>query len=203
MRNLSTVTPPTILLLSISFAACYGSEEPASDPVAAGRTLAAALGCAGCHGPDLSGALGPNLTPDVATGLGAWTDGQIVAAIRTGIDDEGSTLCPSMPRFGALDDEQAAALVGFLRSLPPEGNDVAPATCGDPDVPSDAGLDDAGVVIVTDDGAAASSCAGYADPSTPASCHACKVAPCQANGCFGGYYCELAESRCVPRPSGC
>ena len=201
--------PASSLVLSIFLAACYGLSEPPppDDHVTAGKALASALGCSGCHGADLSGAVGPNLTPDVATGLGAWTDGQIAAAIRDGVDDEGSSLCASMPRFAALDDEQTASLVAFLRTLPPTTHDVAgTGACDPPDVPSDAGLDDAGVVIVSDDGDAGTvtgGCAGFADPSTPAACHACKVSPCQANGCFGGYYCDLTLSRCVPKPAGC
>ncbi len=194
-----------LLLSSTGLAACYAASEPPDEtPNTDGKLLAGALGCAGCHGVDLSGGVGPNLTPDVETGLGGWSDEQVVRAIRTGLDDQGSALCPSMPRFTALDDAQATALVTFLRSLPPTSHEVPAAECGAPDLPSDAGLDDGGVVIVNDDAAVdGGGCNGYADPNTPAACHACKVSPCQANGCFGGYYCDLGQTRCVPKPSGC
>lgn len=62
-----------------------------------------------------------NLTPDQATGLGGWTDAQIIAAIRTGIDDEGHQLHPLMPyasAYHAYTDEDVAAVVAYLRTLP-------------------------------------------------------------------------------------
>ncbi len=200
------IVPALVLVSSTVLAACYAASEPPPDQAANadGRVLAGALGCAGCHGADFSGGVGPNLTPDIETGLGGWTDDEITRAIRSGVDDQGSALCPSMPRFSALDDEQASSLVAFFRALPPVSNQVPSAECVAPDLPSDAGLDDAGVVIVDDDASSEDGgCAGYAGPTTPAACHACTTAPCQANGCFNGYYCDLSQTRCVPRPSGC
>jgi len=38
-----------------------------------------------------------NITPDRETGIGAWTDGEKIRAIREGIDREGRTLFPMMP----------------------------------------------------------------------------------------------------------
>jgi hypothetical protein len=47
-------------------------------------------------------------------------------------------------------------------------------------------------------------CKGYAPPTVSASCTACKTSPCQANGCYGGYWCELATDGCKKDPpSGC
>ena len=40
---------------------------------------------------------GPNLTPDKDTGLGSWTEEQIVAAIQTGTRPDGRVLAPIMP----------------------------------------------------------------------------------------------------------
>ena len=49
-----------------------------------------------------------------------------------------------------------------------------------------------------------SSCTGYASPTTTATCRGCPAArACQANGCFGSYWCELAAIRCVARPPFC
>ena len=36
----------------------------------------------------------PNLTPDTATGLGAWSDGEIARAIREGVSRDGRPLFP-------------------------------------------------------------------------------------------------------------
>ncbi len=62
----------------------------------------------------------PNLTPDPATGLGCWTDGQIVTAILTGVDNQGQPLCGPMPHFASvgLSQSDAEAIVTYLRSLP-------------------------------------------------------------------------------------
>ncbi len=62
-----------------------------------------------------------NLTPDPATGLGRWSDGEILRAIREGIGRSGEPLFPIMPyhNFKAMADEDAASLVAYLRTLPP------------------------------------------------------------------------------------
>src|SRR5271170_2513557 len=63
----------------------------------------------------------PNLTPDVETGSGTWTDDQLARAIREGIGHDGRALFPLMPyqSFRSLSDEDLASLVVYLRSLPP------------------------------------------------------------------------------------
>lgn len=63
----------------------------------------------------------PNLTPDPSTGLGEWTDGEILRAIREGIGREGQALFNLMPYtdYATLSDEDAYAVVAYLRSLPP------------------------------------------------------------------------------------
>jgi mono/diheme cytochrome c family protein len=62
-----------------------------------------------------------NLTSDPATGLGAWTDGEIERAIREGVDRSGRALFPMMPYkyFHAMSDEDVRAVVAWLRTLPP------------------------------------------------------------------------------------
>jgi hypothetical protein len=68
----------------------------------------------------------PNLTPDPDTGLGAWTDGEILRALREGVARNGRALFPRMPysEFRALSDEDARAVVVYLRTLPPVQNAV-------------------------------------------------------------------------------
>ncbi len=63
----------------------------------------------------------PNLTSDVETGLGAWTDEQIIAAVRLGQRPDGRQLAPVMPwpAYSHLSDDDAKALAAFLKSLPP------------------------------------------------------------------------------------
>lgn len=115
--------------------------------VARGRYLANhVLGCVECHskrdfsrygapvvGPIAGGSdcLGeadgmpgrvcaPNLTSH-GTGLGDWTDGEILRAIREGVSRDGRALFPMMPyeSYRALSDEDAFAVVAYLRTLEP------------------------------------------------------------------------------------
>jgi mono/diheme cytochrome c family protein len=62
----------------------------------------------------------PNLTSDVETGAGSWTDDQLARAIREGIGHDGRTLFPFMPyqNFREMSDEDLASVVVFIRSLP-------------------------------------------------------------------------------------
>ncbi|MFZ0731952.1 MAG: cytochrome c [Candidatus Sulfotelmatobacter sp.] len=112
------------------------------------------LGCTSCHslkdwtqhgapqipGKELTGQVlllpgfpgtivAPNLTPDLETGSGTWTDDQISRAIREGIKHDGTTLFPMMPygEYKHLSDEDVASVVVYLRSLAPIHNPL-PAT---------------------------------------------------------------------------
>ncbi len=113
------------------------------DQVAAGAAYAQARGCASCHqagdgSGTLTGQLAPvagtqayggNLTSDRTTGLGAWADIEIVRAIRFGLDNGGAALCPAMPRYPAMGDVEAGAIVAYLRSLPSVTHAVPDSMC--------------------------------------------------------------------------
>lgn len=62
----------------------------------------------------------PNITSDRETGLGAWTDGEILRAMREGVSRDGRPLFPLMPYedFRHLSDEDALSIVAYLRTLP-------------------------------------------------------------------------------------
>jgi mono/diheme cytochrome c family protein len=68
----------------------------------------------------------PNLTPDVETGLGGWSDDQIMRAIRDGIGHDQNLLIPIMPfsSYRYMSDEDARSVVAYLRSVPPVKNAV-------------------------------------------------------------------------------
>lgn len=137
-------------LIMCSFVLAWSLPASADDPgiIARGKYLVSIGGCQDCHTPgnflgkrDLNRTLagsdvgfeipglgtfvGPNLTPD-PTGLGNWTDAQIIAAIRTGKRPDGRELAPAMPwrGFSVLTDEDARAIVAYLRSLAPVANKV-------------------------------------------------------------------------------
>lgn len=112
------------------------------DAIQPGADLVVALKCRKCHGDDLSGNPGgvqtdagfgypPNITPDPATGLGCWTNAQIESAFLDGVDDQGRTLCPPMPRFAeaGVDAASADEIVTFLRSVPARVASVPDTTC--------------------------------------------------------------------------
>lgn len=71
-----------------------------------------------------------NLTPDVETGIGGWTDEQIKVAIRTGQRPSGRMLVPVMPyrSFNAMADADLDAVVAYLRTLPAVKNKVPEPT---------------------------------------------------------------------------
>lgn len=90
----------------------------------------------GFHLPGLGIFYPPNLTPDRETGLGAWSEAEIVAAVRTGVRPDGRQLAPAMPygHYSHLTDEDAFALAAYLKSLPPITHAV-PAITGDGEKP--------------------------------------------------------------------
>jgi len=65
-----------------------------------------------------------NITPDKATGIGDWTDAQIIKAIREGVDPEGNIIFPPMPvpTYNNMSDDDVKAIVAYLRTLPPVEN---------------------------------------------------------------------------------
>ena len=144
------------IIASLAIAAALPVAGPALAESRAerGRYLATIMDCAGCHTPGvflgkpdmqrpLAGSevgfhipgLGvffpPNLTPDRETGLGSWSEADIVKAVRQGVRPDGRVLAPIMPykSYGRLTDADASALVAYLKSLKPVVNRV-PAIVG-------------------------------------------------------------------------
>jgi hypothetical protein len=87
--------------------------------------------------PGLGVFAGPNLTPDKETGLGNWTDDQIIAAMTAGTTPEGRRLAPIMPyaALSHLTSDDAHAIVAYLKSLPAVKNAV-PGPFGPKEIPS-------------------------------------------------------------------
>jgi len=67
-----------------------------------------------------------NITPDPETGIGSWSDGELVRALREGVDPAGNLIFPIMEAewWSGLSDEDVLALVAYMRSLPPVRNEV-------------------------------------------------------------------------------
>jgi mono/diheme cytochrome c family protein len=117
----------------VSSAAAQGMGASAAE-VARGKYVFGATGGCGCHtvpkGPPNAGGRrydGPfgtvyatNITPDPQTGIGTWTDEQIITAIRLGRRPNGERLLPVHPFtvFNGMAEEDLRALVAFLRTVP-------------------------------------------------------------------------------------
>ena len=124
-------------------------EAPAQDAAARGKYLATVGGCHDCHTPGyffgkpddkrhLGGSEvgfeipgmgvfhGPNLTPDKETGLGNWSNQEIVAALQTGVRPDKRILAPIMPwkALAQLTKDDAMAIAVYLKSIPPVKNKV-------------------------------------------------------------------------------
>lgn len=121
----------------------------ADDPgVQRGRYLTSLLGCASCHtdgallgSPDPSRPLAgsrvgiaisdpmrdrypaiiypPNITPHDNTGIGAWTEAELVRLLRGGVDRHGGRALPVMPwqNYARLTASDALAIARYLQSI--------------------------------------------------------------------------------------
>jgi hypothetical protein len=98
-------------------------------------------------GEDFTGVLGPNfpfpirsknITPDVTTGVGMWTQAELVRALKMGLDKAGKGICPPMPSgmagYARLTDDDADAIAHYLLSIPPAAN-MVPDMCTFPPGP--------------------------------------------------------------------
>ena len=83
--------------------------------VAASRGRGRIVAQAGLPGVIVAG----NITPDQETGIGAWTDGEKIRAIREGIGKDGRALYPMMPYayYRSMSDDDVQAVVAYLNSL--------------------------------------------------------------------------------------
>jgi mono/diheme cytochrome c family protein len=68
-----------------------------------------------------------NITPDRETGIGNWTDAQLVTAIREGKRPDGSVIGPPMAIefYHGMSDNDARAIVAYLRTVPAVKQKVA------------------------------------------------------------------------------
>jgi len=64
-----------------------------------------------------------NLTPDMETGIGSFTDGEIARAVRYGIGRDGHFMIPVM-EYSRMSDEDLTAIISYLRAQPAVSNKV-------------------------------------------------------------------------------
>lgn len=125
------------------------ADERRQNPVERGRHLAEV--CAHCHSPtDAQGRILPglrfagglrmklsvwdtvvttNLTSDPETGLGGYSDDEILRVVTKGIRRDGSRMLPfpmGWTAWAHLTDDDQRALVAYLRTIPPVKNRIPP-----------------------------------------------------------------------------
>jgi mono/diheme cytochrome c family protein len=93
---------------------CHTPRDPNGE-WDAGRELAGGFAF---DEPTLGHIVGPNITPDKETGIGGWTEGQIVNALRNGKRPDGSVIAPPMPieMYRGISDRDAEAIAAYLKS---------------------------------------------------------------------------------------
>ena len=156
LRDFESLSPVTIMDAPASDPDRVKAVDPES--AARGKYLVELLGCGSCHTdgaliglPDKDRLLAgshtgiaysdplrqrnpgivypSNLTPDRETGIGAWSDVEILQMIRYGTDRHGSRKLPIMPwpAYNKLSDDDAQAIISYLRSLRPVDHRVPAA----------------------------------------------------------------------------
>jgi mono/diheme cytochrome c family protein len=116
------------------------ADSQSFDEIARGRYLAIVGDCAPCHtapgGAPYAGGraletpfgtlIGPNLTPDLETGIGAWSDDDFVNALHNGKGRGGEFLYPAMPYtyYTKVTREDVLAIRAYLDTLEPVRNKV-------------------------------------------------------------------------------
>jgi mono/diheme cytochrome c family protein len=140
MRN------PMIVALALcatgTTAALAGEDNQAFEKIERGRYLAVVGDCAGCHtapgGAPFAGGvsletpfgalIGPNITPDVATGVGAWSEEDFRRAMQEGIRKGGARLYPAMPypAYTKVTRDDVSAIWAYLRTVEPVRNEIQP-----------------------------------------------------------------------------
>ena len=71
---------------------------------------------------------GSNLTPDLDTGAGGWTEEMFIEAMRTGTHiEDAKPFLPPMPTYARLTDGELRAMFAYLKSIKPVVNVVPDA----------------------------------------------------------------------------
>ncbi|HEY1233640.1 MAG TPA: cytochrome C [Candidatus Binatia bacterium] len=123
------------LLGVVSFYTGARAQSDNKELVAKGQYIFALAGGCACHtvpkGPLNAGGrdfpiptgsvYSTNITSDKETGLGGWTDQQIVDAMTKGMSRDGSRILPVMPyeKYSGMAQQDLKSLIAYLRTLKP------------------------------------------------------------------------------------
>jgi cytochrome c553 len=132
----SLAQPPPLRCGSLETAKNAVAPAPAtSAELRRGQELVRLGNCASCHSA-LGGALfaggrpiptrfgtfyTPNITPDLQTGIGRWSEQDFWRALHEGIAPDGSALYPAFPYpdYTQLERSDVDAMYAYLRTVPP------------------------------------------------------------------------------------
>jgi mono/diheme cytochrome c family protein len=105
-----------------------------TDMLSRGRYLTQAADCEACHtaegGKPFAGGrpfqtdfgtfYSPNITPDVKTGIGSWSDADFLQAVHEGRNKQGEHLYPAFPyaAYTYLTDQDVLAIKNYIFSVP-------------------------------------------------------------------------------------
>ena len=124
-----------VILLAVSLSPV--SIARSESLVGRGEYLLHAGGCTSCHTADEDEAIelagghaletpfgtyySPNITPDIETGIGAWSDDDFINALWHGVAPDGSSYYPAFPytSYTGMSREDALAIKAYLFSLEP------------------------------------------------------------------------------------
>lgn len=150
--------PVNFIMNTIPKEAAFTERPNVSDQVAYGAYLASAGGCVECHTPAEQGRIiveksfgggrefgfpdgsvtrSANITPDVETGIGGWTEANFIARFKLYADSaytpppvkpgEFNTIMP-WTMYKNIKEEDLAAIFAYLKTVTPISNEVVPFT---------------------------------------------------------------------------
>jgi hypothetical protein len=156
LQEYDALIPSTVLEAPVAGIAASNNYEP--ERVEHGKYLVELLGCGSCHtdgaligqpsqdkrlaGSQVGiaysnpleeknpGIVFPsNLTTDLETGLGSWSDTEIIQMIRSGVDRHGKRQLSIMPwqAYSKISEQDSQAIVAYLRGLAPVKHSIPEA----------------------------------------------------------------------------
>ena len=134
--------------LANGFAGCIDCHSERDWTLFSGPVIPGAEGKGGFDYGEGAGTVpAANITSDMETGIGSWTDGELFRAITSGVDKNGKFLAPMMPyvEFAKIDKEDVYAIIAYIRTLPAIKHQVPPRKLNFPlylifrTIPKDAG----------------------------------------------------------------
>lgn len=179
---------------AIVLVACGGTTGPSFDDGSGSGTPGAADAAAN---PGSNGGGGGNASCPACVTDGDCASGSVCAQFS------GDTFCaPACPNGNECSSDRACSTVTSASGQQvdvcvPRGDVCGPSV--GPGEPSDGGV----TTPPPDGGTPGQTCGSLAGPSVPAKCNSCGSHTCQANGCYGGWYCNTTTNKCQSPPSSC